>query len=305
MEDSSARNQPMLETTKGMREIIFAQTRLIDHCLHLLVLHRDGEAMLPRGDAAVFPVVRTMVHMVGISGHSILKLTEDVGLGVRDTFPIARGIVEGVVNICLILAEGRESAERAARHAEVKAYLDLNRDWIVGELEMSVSSSLKPSDEVNSRLEAMVSEFTSKKGREKNWTDLTVKQRLAAVSERFPDSALISLNASTFNIYRHASEILHGSYFSAVYFWGLTRPGTGTPENADQFSLTLMDHQFSVLSSVIMAYAGLLECFADYVDVPQLNSASERLLEQFKKLPAIAETLATESGRSTETNFED
>lgn len=167
MDDSNDRLTSMLETVGGMREIVSSQTRQIDFCLHLLSKQRDGDNCLLEGDAKVFQVILTMIHMVGISGHSMLKLTEDLGLGVRDAFPIARGIIEGVINVCLIMAEGPESAKRAARHAEVKAYRDLKREWSVGDTTMSLGNSLQlPSKEV-ARLDAMLPEFTTKNGRKK------------------------------------------------------------------------------------------------------------------------------------------
>ncbi|WP_417615061.1 DUF5677 domain-containing protein [Parasphingorhabdus sp.] len=288
MESSNGDLTSMFETVVGMRGIIFSQTRQIDYCLHLLAKQRDGEESLADGDPEVFRVILTMIHMVGISGHSMLKLTEEVDLGVRDAFPLARGIIEGVINICLIMAEGPDSAAKAARHAEVKAYRDLKREWNVGSRTISLSHTYQlPSTEI-ARLDAMLPEFTTKKGRERNWTDLTIAQRLDVVSETFPNSALVSLNASTFNIYSHASEIIHGSYFSAGYFWGLTLPGRGAPKDSDEFRLTLANHQFSVLMSTIFAYAGLVECFASYVKFPELLTQTNEHLDRLRKLPSVA-----------------
>lgn len=282
----------MTETVAGMREIVFSQTRQIDLCLHLLAQQRDGEIELPSGDPDVFRVILTMIHMVGISGHSLLKLTEEVGLGIKDAYPVARAIIEGVINVVYIMAKGRELAERAARHAEAKAYRDLKREWEAGGMKMATGwSGTLPPDET-ARLEAMLSEFTTASGREKDWTSDTLKQRLDAIAAVFSNSAMISLTASAFNIYRHASEVIHGSYFSAAYFWGLTMPGRGSPRSKDDFRLTLIDHEFAVLSSTIFAYAGLIECFATYVGLPALRKAVDADLDRLRALPAVAETLA-------------
>lgn len=291
MEDSDDDLTSMLETVGGMREILFSQTRQIDYCLHLLSMQRDGEECLVEGNPEVFRVILTMIHMAGISGHSMLKLTEEVDLGVRDAFPLARGIIEGVINICLIMAEGPDSASRAARHAEVKAYRDLKRESNIGDMTITLSHTDQlPSAEI-ARLDAMLPEFTTKRGRERNWTDLTILRRLEVISKTFPNSTLVSLNASTFNIYRHASEIIHGSYFSAAYFWGLTLPGRGAPKDSDEFRLTLVNHQFSVLMSTIFAYAGLVECFANYVKIPELLTQTNEQLDRLRTLPSVAEAL--------------
>lgn len=287
----------MAPTIAGMRQIVFTQTRGIDACLHLLKQDRDGEAALPKGEPEVFRVILTMIHMVGMSGHSILKLTDEVSLGAKDAYPVARAIVEGVVNVCYIMATGREAAERASRHAEVKAYRDLKRDWEVGGMKMTTGwSGTLPAQEI-ARLDAMLPEFTSKKGRELDWTNDTLKQRLDSISSKFPSTAMISLNASAFNIYRVASEVLHASYYSAIYFWGLTNPRQTSGLTKDEFRLTLMDHQFSCLISTIFAYAGLMECFSGYAGVPEIGKIADGQLDQLRTLPAIAETLSNGGGK--------
>ena len=201
-------------------------------------------------------------------------------------------LIESSVNISFIMARGKEAAERADRHAQVKAYRDLRREWDSGGWQMSVGySATLPAEEVT-RLDTMAVEFTSPKGREKDWTPETLKQRLDAIAAVFPRTAMISLDASAFNIYRHASEVVHGSYYSALYFWGLTSPGRSAPRSKDEFKLTLLGHQFSVLISVIFAFAGLMECFSSYVGMPGLAKGAGQALDRLKQLPAVAEAMA-------------
>lgn len=281
----------MVATNTGMRDLIQSQIRQVDRCLHSLVLNREGVRALPKGEREVFDVIATMIHMVGISGHSILKLTENIDMGVRDAFPIARSIIEGVINICFIMAEGVEAAQKASRHAEVRAFRDLKRTWEIAGMCLSVSHSGQLSPTEVARLEAMLPEFTTKRGSLKDWTDKTLKQRLEAIALAFSSSTMTILNASAFNIYRHASEIVHGSYFSACFFWGLTLPERPRPTSRDDLMLTLADHQFSVLMSTAFAFAGLLECFADYVDNPNLAAEAKSQLERIRELPAIVQAM--------------
>lgn len=287
-----SRLEAMVATNAGMRDLIQSQIRQVDGCLHSLVLDRDGVRALPKGEKEVFDVITTMIHMVGISGHSILKLTEKIDMSVRDAFPLARSIIEGVVNICFIMAEGVDAAQKASRHAEVRAFRDLKRTWEIAGMSLSVSHSGQLSPTEVTRLEAMLPEFTTKRGGERDWTDKTLKQRLETIALRFSSSTMTILNASAFNIYRHASEIVHGSYFSACFFWGLTLPGRPKPTSRDDLMLTLADHQFSVLMSTAFAYAGLLECFADYVDNPNLAAEAKSQLERIREFPAIAQAMS-------------
>jgi hypothetical protein len=290
MERANSRLVSMTETVNGMREIVHSQTRHIDYCLQILEKNRSGEVGLSQGDLEVLRTILTMIHMVGISGHSILKLTDEVALCVRDAFPIARGVIEGVINICFIMAGGPEVAAKAVRHAEVKAYRDLTRTWEAGGARIELGHSGQPSPEEVARLELMMLEFTTKNGRARDWTDKTLAQRLNVIAEAFPNTAMISLNASAFNIYSHASEIIHGSYFSAMHFWGVTLPGRGAPKSSDEFRLTIIDHQFSVLMTTIFAYAGLVECFADYIGKSDLRELANDALDRLQKLPAIVES---------------
>ena len=231
-----------------------------------------------------------MMHMIGISAHSLVKLTDEVGLGAKDGYPLARAIIEGAVNVAFLMASDPEVSRKAQRHAEVRAFRDLFRKDEMGGWTFEVGYQADiPATEAQ-RMEAMAAEFTTAKGREKDWTDLNLRQRLDATAATFPGTALLSLNASAFNIYRHASEVMHGSYYGALMIWGVASPRS-KPLDPDTFRLVFVDHQFSTLMSAIFAFAGVVECFAAYANVPHLKLAVSDVLSQLSKLPAVAETL--------------
>lgn len=261
----------------------------IDYCLHLGKRVRDEAIVLASGDKEVLRIALAMTHMVGISGHSMLKLTEDVSLLVRDTYPIARAIVEGTINTVLILAGGSETAARAARHAEAKAFRDLERDWNVGGFKMKAGFSGELAPEDKTRLEALLPEFTTARGYERDWIDENLKQRLSIISETFPKRIGLALNTAAFNVYRHASEVVHGSYFSALHFWGLTSPTGQQPHSTDELRLVLLDHQFSVLMSAIWSYSALVDGIGVYVGDATLSSAAAEPLDLLQRLPAVAD----------------
>ena len=292
--DPEYRLPAMLSTIAGMREVLFTQTRHIDACLHLLNEDECGRAPLPAGEPDINRVIKALMHMIGISAHSLLKLTDEVGLGAKDGYPLARTIIEGAINVAYLMANGPEISRKAQRHAEVRAFRDLSRqEWIGGWTIKAGYRGQIPADEVQ-RLQAMTAEFTTAKGREKDWTDLSVRQRLDAAAAVFKNTALLSLNVSVFNIYRHASEVMHGSYYGALMIWGLTVPGPPKTER-DAFRLVFVDHQFSALMSAIFAFASVVECFGQYAGVPSLKVGVDEVLERLAKLPAIAETLSNET----------
>jgi hypothetical protein len=274
-----------------MRDILLSLTRLVDLSLGRLKAHQDSAMDFQRGDKSVLRVVLTMIHMVGISCHSVLSLTEHGNLQTRDAYPIARSIVEGAINVAFIMASGAPTASRAVRHAQVKAYKDTDRNWQAGGLQFALRRQQSLAHEDVARLESMALEFITSKGREKGWTSENLKERLDRIGQSFPKSPSILLNAAAFNIYRHASEIIHGTYFGSLYFWGLTSPGGNPPNSADDLRLIIQDHQFAVLISVIFAICGLMECLSDYVSEPDFARAVDSQIAALHKLPDVSEAL--------------
>ena len=264
--------------------------RHIDECIHLLHEHEHGRTTLPAGEADINIVIKALMHMIGISAHSLVKLTDEVGLAAKDGYPLARSIIEGAVNSAYLMASEPDVARKARRHAEVRAFQDMTRNIELGPVAFRVGyESHLPAAE-KQRLEEMASEFTTSKGRPKDWTDLKLNQRLDVVASVFPKTALISLGASYFNIYRHASEVVHGSYYGALMIWGTTAPNN-LPITRDDFRLIFLDHQFSTLVSAIFAFSGLVECFSAYAKIPRFKTTANDSLEQLARLPAVAETL--------------
>jgi hypothetical protein len=68
-------------------------------------------------------------------------------------------------------------------------------------------------------------EFTSKSGREvTSWTPENVSQRLEAVYSKFGSNTTRGL-AFGLLLYRHASEIAHGTLFGTLFSWGAMEVG--------------------------------------------------------------------------------
>lgn len=112
-------------------------------------------------------------------------------------------------------------AERAIRHAQQKMHRNLNRESKIGKQIFKVVFSGKDDFSDARQLKESLNEFTSKKGREKDWTDLNIEQRIEVIGKAFGDSVLGHLHFSKFLNYRYASEILHGTHFGTCYTIGL------------------------------------------------------------------------------------
>lgn len=280
-------DRAMLETIAGLREILKVQVKQL-HMHAFCMKHLRSVNGLPlHGDESVYTVVGPMVHMAAVSGLSLLKLTDELDLYVKDGFPVARAIVEGIVNVCYLMADGKDLAKKAIRHAEFMMIHDLKREWDVGSVKQTVAWQGKISPEVLKRYEELSSEFISMKGWVKSWSDKSLRQRLESALIRFDHGSLVTLNASAFAIYGTASEVVHGSYFSALYFYGLTNPQRQGNANSGGLLKALADHQFSVLFSAVFAYASFTECFSAFSEQPELMVEPQEALRRMRELPSL------------------
>src|SRR5205807_4645398 len=132
---------------------------------------------------------------------------------------------EAIVNTCFIMAEGKAAADRARRHAHQKSYRDLDRE-ICG-TGLRLVSTAKDEQASNPGLQADLALFTHRNGRENiQWTDENIPERIATIERKYGRASATGLRFALFAIYRHSSEIAHGSLFGALFSLGLTLPGT-------------------------------------------------------------------------------
>ncbi|HET9868382.1 MAG TPA: DUF5677 domain-containing protein [Nitrospira sp.] len=183
-----------------------------------------------------------------------MKLADAPWVQTRDSFSVVRAVFELGVNICYIISVGSEAAERALRHTRQKAFRDLHRVSEIAEdvIELRYSGKQAPSD-VDGMTEDLA-EFSTKKGVEKReWIDLNVDERIATVGQHLGKEILSDLHFARFMVYRHSSEVLHGTHFGVQSCFGLTTPGTNTQADAlahmgDQQMMILMAANLTVLA---------------------------------------------------------
>jgi hypothetical protein len=144
----------------------------------------------------------------------------------RDAYVAARTIYLTMVNTCFICAQGEKAAERAIRYLKQKSLRDLDRQFRRNEMKFAVKYSGLP-DSLPEDVKEVLSEFTSRKGREiRSWTPESVEKQLEYIDSRFGSAVGSVLMYGFIAIYRHASEIAHGSLFGAMWAMGVTEPGS-------------------------------------------------------------------------------
>lgn len=201
----------------------------------------------------------------------------------RDCFVLARTIFETIVNACFICAKGDEAVERARRHSLQKAYRDLERELEINSQKVKVSWGGKLDPSAHPELQSALANFTSKKGREiTSWTPETVKEQIEVIDAKYGSKASIGLQFALLSIFRHASEIAHGTLFGALFSLGLTSPSK-KPESPEE----LQNHQRQNISMVLMmlglSLSSLLAVLDEELSLHDLYTESEHEVAELKK----------------------
>jgi hypothetical protein len=158
-----------------------------------------------------------------------------------------------------------------------KTYRDLERAGEVGGTGFQLSAVPRTPLEELPEVASALAEFTRKNGKElADWTPDSISKRIEAVRRVYPSSGM-SLSAAVISIYRHASEFLHGTYFSVLYFWtGLS----GQKVTKESFFERWNGHFVSVFGALFFSASAVIELFAEKYEAPaQLLQTQKRLLK--------------------------
>lgn len=273
------------------RDVLGRLIRLIDESIAGAVGHPAGHQRLAENLARRPSIQRVLVPMLqapGSSSHSIVNLSEKPGLQTRDCFSVSRSVVELAVNICYILASGEEAAERAERHAEQKFFRDLERESAIGSQTIRLKFGGQGELEMPSEIREMISEFTARSGREKGWTDLSVDARCEEVGQKLGEQVLTPLHWARFAVYRHSSEILHGTLFGVLFFPGFTDP-TGRPTSVSDWLARIAQQNLMILMSAALAITAVLRALASSLDVPHLAASANNLMDELHAAPWLTQ----------------
>lgn len=289
----------LINAISGMRTVLESQVSLIGTVLAALV---DAPGY-DKTEKEVEPKVATTVGMIsqtaGSSCQTVTKFRQP-GYETRDCFIIARSIVESMINCCFILAEGPKAASKAIRHARQKAFRDLSRDSKIATSRIKLSSLNVPQAEEILGLEEDLKEFSHRSGLEnRNWTTKSVDERIRIAGEKFGSEVLTNLHIARFSIYRHSSEIIHGSFFGSAFWAGFLSPNS-TPKSDEDFSKIVGEWHWLLLFGTILSVHAFLVAFDSKYGLERVSEQANVLLESVKENPYYLE-IASESrhkGRS-------
>ena len=275
------------ESFEVSRNVLAAMIRVVDAMIAAAMGHPAAAQELTAGFCSrpeTQRVLLAMLQALGSSTNTIVGLSHGPGLQSRDCFSISRSVAEVSVNICYILAEGESAALKAQRHAQQKAFRDLGRESTVGSQTISLRSSALEGFEMPTELQASLEEFTSSTGREKGWNELSIDQRSERIGEVLGHEVLTPLHWARFAVYRHSSEILHGTFFGAVFFMGLTATDGG-PRSADDWLETISGQHLMILMSVVLSIVAVARAVNVSLGAPDLVAEAERQVAALKQAP--------------------
>ena len=221
----------------------------------------------------------TLLFSVFDSCKTILILTPKYHL--RDCFLTARTIYELTLNIGYIAVGGKDMLNKAKRHLQQKSYRDLQRKLNIESINISVKSLGIEDLYISSQLQEALDEFTTKKGFEiRSWDESNVFKKIDTISKKYGPKVKDILNIGLFNIYRHASEIAHGSLFGIFYIIGATEL-RNRPQNSNELLILHRQHLSLIILTICLLIEANLTFFNEFHDLKDEISQSEKITLSF------------------------
>jgi hypothetical protein len=97
---------------------------------------------------------------------------------------------------------------------------------------------------------------------------------------------MTALHWARFAVYRHSSEILHGTFFSALFFFGLTTP-SGRPRSPAELNEVIGQQHMLVLMASILALSAVVEAFDSAYGFRAAQKQNVALMDLLKSVPYL------------------
>ena len=105
---------------------------------------------------------------------------------------------------------------------------------------------------------------------------------------------MTALHFARFMIYRHSSEILHGTLFGALYAFGLTQPNAPDDLAEHQANQTMM-----ILLADVLALRAVIEAFHIRYGFESAKERSDQLMKVVRAIPMFRKEAKTPAQSET------
>lgn len=279
--------------SKDVAHCVSELNKAIDELLKLLsqiiasVMELPGSPTLTeKTDRGVTSVVVPLIQSAG-SSIAAMQAFPLPGLRTRECYLIARAMVETLVNACYVLAKGLEAADAAKRHAKQKAYRDLSRQSEIGGHRIIMGLKEIPDIDELGDLAKDLKLFTTNSGKEDyRWTKDNLDERIGIAGQAFGPSVLSRLHMARFAVYRHSSEIIHGTLFGYLFFHGSTLPSEPA-SSQEGLAQHIADQHIYLLLSVVLASSAFIKSFHKKYGISDINKATTDIDNKIREIPYL------------------
>lgn len=276
-----------------LRYILDQQRQLIDYLIHNLAGNDIGSYAnfeKIKGNTNVIRSLLLMIQAVGVSESSIYQLSSYTSMNIRDCYSIGRSILETCVNICLLHTLGIDAVNRAERHALQKYFRDLDRKVHLTNVKVNLKSELASKIDPSTipGLNEAIKEFSRKDGSEvRDWIDMSIDKKIDIIAESHPIHLGTTLAAARMSLYRHSSEILHGTLFGVRYFFAPNIFVRGPASSREEMIENLYEHFLSCFTAIYFSIDVMIEMLSVEYGLNGVKERRSALLTRLLKLEFI------------------
>jgi hypothetical protein len=175
-------------------------------------------------------------------------------------------LFEHVLNIGYFGVNGESSIIKALQHTHQKSYRDLNREINIKDIKVAIGLKNIENVPVSDELKIALDEFTSQKGFEvRSWTGDNTFKKIELISDKYGKDIGTILTMNLFYIYRHSSEIIHGTLFGTLFSRGMTKLSHEWPENSEELKKYQNTYiSFILQNTILMTYCAIKIIDAHY-----------------------------------------
>lgn len=244
------------EILQELRAVIADQQELLQLCLYVMTqgpVQYKWQLLSNGLDADKIRTAAGVAMGAGQSMNTLVKLSEEKGVMVRDMYGIARTVVEGFINAAFFVTQPVDVAQRALRHVEYATWKHHNRIIGSGEMMFAVNSDEDPKKTLQYRFP----EFAGKG--QGSWTTLDAPNRIDRIGKEVRAAGGAFLGAYGM-VYAVSSEIIHGSVYGMSYFFSSHTKDRTSPES---FRHGVQEQLINILSAASHAASGFLAAYAN------------------------------------------
>ncbi len=215
------------------------------------------------------------------SSHSLLILSQASKL--RDSYALSRMIFDLTLNLGYFGVKGESAVKLSLQHYQQKAFRDLEREIEIKGIKFGIGLKGHDKSNVDGKLKEALDFFTNKKGFEiRSWTGENLFKKIELIIEKYGEDLGLMLIINLFFIYRHSSEIIHGTMFGSLFVRGMTKPESEQPqteEELEKFQVTYIS--FNLICALLLNWVTFSIVHNHYPRKKEFDELS-KIIREFK-----------------------